>query len=295
MNRQRDMSETTEQIDAGAAGTITLGGELTVSRMGFGVMRLMGEGIWGPPDDPEEAKRILRLALELGVDFLDTADAYGPELDEYLIAETLHPYPDGVVIATKGGVVRSGPDGWERDGRPEHLRRAVENSLRRLRLDRIDLYQLHASDPEVPAEDSVGELARLREEGKIRLVGVSNFSVDQLERVRQIVPIASVQNQYNVLFREESEDALEWCEAADIAFIPWQPVARGGLDSEVLREVAAAREATPAQIALAWLLHRSPLVLPIPGTSSEAHLRENIAAASIRLGKEEMARLDGAG
>jgi pyridoxine 4-dehydrogenase len=294
-NRQRDMSETTEQIDAGAAGTITLGGELTVSRMGFGVMRLMGEGIWGPPDDPEEAKRILRLALELGVDFLDTADAYGPELDEYLIAETLHPYPDGVVIATKGGVVRSGPDGWERDGRPEHLRRAVENSLRRLRLDRIDLYQLHAPDPEVPVEDSVGELARLREEGKIRLVGVSNFSVDQLERVRQIVPIASVQNQYNVLFREESEGVLEWCEAAGIAFIPWQPVARGELESEVLRKVATEREATPAQIALAWLLHRSPLVLPIPGTSSEAHLRENIAAASIRLGKEEMARLDGAG
>jgi len=265
-----------------------------VGRMGFGVMRLMGEGIWGPPDDPEEAKRILRLALELGVVFLDTADAYGPELDEYLIAETLHPYPGGVVIATKGGVVRSGPDGWERDGRPEHLRRAVENSLRRLRLDRIDLYQLHAPDPEVPVEESVGELARLRREGKIRLVGVSNFSVDQLERVQDLVPIASVQNQYNVLFRAESEDVVEWCEARGIAFIPWQPVARGELDSEVLRTVAGEHEATPAQIALAWLLHRSPVMLPIPGTSSEAHLRENVAAASIRLGEEEMARLDGA-
>jgi len=285
------------QSNAGlvTAGTITLGGELTVSRMGFGVMRLMGEGIWGGPQDPEESKRVLRLAVDLGVSFLDTADAYGPELDEYLIADTLHPYPEEIVIATKGGVVRSGPDGWERDGRPEHLRRAVENSLRRLRLKRIDLYQLHAPDPEVPVEESVGELARLREEGKVRLVGVSNFSVDQLERVRDIVPIASVQNQYNVLFRKESEDVLEWCEEAGIAFIPWQPVARGELDSEELRKVAAESECTPAQVALAWLLHRSPMMLPIPGTSSEAHLRENVAAVSIQLADEDMQRLDGLG
>lgn len=279
---------------AGAAGSITIGGELTVSRMGFGAMRLMGPGIWGPPTDPAEAMRVLRLAVDpYQVTFIDTADAYGPELDEYLIADTLHPYPDGIVIATKGGVVRSGPTGWEQDARPEHLRRAVENSLRRLRLDRIDLYQLHAPDPAVPIEDSVGALSRMRDEGKIRCVGVSNFDVAQLERVKGIVPIASVQNQYNVLFRKESEAVVGWCERAGAAFIPWQPIARGELDEPVLRDVARTHEATPAQIALAWLLHRSPAILPIPGTSRETHLRENVAAAAIRLDDREMERLDG--
>jgi len=281
--------------NGGEAGTITLGGALTVSRMGFGAMRLMGDDIWGPPEDPEAAKRVLHLALDLGVSFLDTADAYGPELDEYLIAETLHPYPEGLVIATKGGVVRNGPGGWERDGRPEHLRRAVVNSLRRLRLERIDLYQLHAPDPEVPVEDSVGALARLQEEGKIRFVGLSNFDVDQLERVRDITRIDSVQNEYNVLFREESDPVVEWCERSGAAFIPWRPIAAGELDDLRLDAVAEAHEATPVQIALAWLLHRSPAMLPIPGTASEAHLRENVAAARIRLTDREMERLNAAG
>ncbi len=281
--------------NGGEAGTITLGGALTVSRMGFGAMRLMGDDIWGPREDPEAAKRVLHLALDLGVSFLDTADAYGPELDEYLIAETLHPYPEGLVIATKGGVVRNGPGGWERDGRPEHLRRAVVNSLRRLRLERIDLYQLHAPDPEVPVEDSVGALARLQEEGKIRFVGLSNFDVDQLERVRDITRIDSVQNEYNVLFREESDPVVEWCERSGAAFIPWRPIAAGELDDPRLDAVAEAHEATPVQIALAWLLHRSPAMLPIPGTASEAHLRENVAAASIRLSDREMERLNAAG
>jgi pyridoxine 4-dehydrogenase len=283
-------------LDGGAAeaGTLTIGGEVTVARMGYGVMRLTGEGIWGPPADPAEAKRILRSAVhQHGVSFLDTADAYGPELNEYLIADTLHPYPEGLVIATKGGVVRSGPRGWEPDGRPDHLRRAVENSLRRLRVHRIDLYQLHTPDPDVPVEDSVGAVARMQEQGKVRLAGVSNFDVAQLERIRGITRIVSVQNQYNVLYRDESEAVLEWCEANDAAFIPWQPIARGDLDDPALREVAAKHGATPAQIALAWLLHRSTATLPIPGTASDSHLRENVAAAAIRLSDGDMDRLDG--
>jgi pyridoxine 4-dehydrogenase len=279
--------------DAGAAGPITMGGELTVPRMGYGVMRLAGPGIWGGPEDPEAAKGVLRLAVhEHGVGFLDTADAYGPEVNEYLIADTLYPYPDGIVIATKGGVVRSGPRGWEPDGRPEHLRRAVENSLRRLRLDRIDLYQLHTPDPAVPVEDSVGAIARMQEQGKVRMVGVSNFDVGQLERVRHITAIVSVQNQYNVLFRQESEPVVAWCEAAGAVFIPWQPIARGRLRDPVVDEIAGDHGATPAQIALAWLLHRSRAILPIPGTAREAHLRENMAAAAIRLDRDELDRLD---
>jgi pyridoxine 4-dehydrogenase len=283
----------TRRGEGSPAGTITIGGELTVNRMGFGAMRLVGPGIWGPASDPDASKRVLRQAVErYGVDFLDTADAYGPELDEYLIAETFQPYPAGLVIATRGGVVRSGPSGWERDGRPEHLRRAVANSLRRLRLERIDVYQLHAPDPAVPVEESVGALARLQEEGKIRFVGVSNFDVEQLERVRGLTRIVSVQNQYNVVFRGESESVVEWCEGAGAAFIPWQPIARGRLEHPLLREVAERHGATVSQVALAWLLHRSPAILPIPGTSSEAHLAENMASAELRLTAEDMQRLD---
>ena len=273
---------------AGAAGTLTLGGDTEVRRMGFGAMRITGDGIWGDPANPEAAKDVLRRAIELGVNFIDTADSYGPEVSERLIAEALHPYPDDLVIATKGGFVRSGPGGWEPDGRPEHLREACEGSLRRLRVDRIDLYQLHRPDPNVPLEASVGTIAELRSEGKIRHFGLSNVSAEQLERARELVPVASVQNRYSVAERD-SEPLVDLCERDGLAFIPWFPLVAGWLvqNEGPWGRVARAHGASVVQVALAWLLQRSPAMLPIPGTSSLAHLEENVAAATLRLGDDE--------
>jgi aryl-alcohol dehydrogenase-like predicted oxidoreductase len=278
--------------DQSVAGTFTLGGELTVRRLGFGSMRLTGEGIWGEPDNREEALRVLRRAVELGVNLIDTADSYGPEVAENLIAEALYPYPDDLVIATKGGLVRPGPSRWEADCSPKHLREACEGSLRRLRLDRIDLYQLHTVDPKVPFEESVETMAALRDEGKVRLVGLSNVKVEQLERALDIVPIASVQNRYNLADRK-SEDVLEACAERGLGFIPWFPLATGRLarPGGPLDEIAARHDATPSQIALAWLLARSPVMLPIPGTSTVEHLEENLAAAYIELSDGEVEQL----
>ena len=280
--------------NAAAAGTFALGGDLFVNRMGFGAMRITGPGIWGEPEDPEEARAVLSRALELGVNLIDTADSYGPEVSEHLIAETLHPYPEGLVIATKGGLTRPGPGRWEPDGRPEHLREACEGSLRRLKVDRIDLYQLHRIDPRVPLEESVGTLAELREEGKIRHVGLSEVDVEELEHAREIVPIASVQNRYSLIDRGY-EDVLDFCERESIGFIPWFPLATGNLarPGGPLDEMAARHGAAPGQIALAWLLQRSPVMLPIPGTSSVEHLEENVAAVEVRLSREEFEELAG--
>jgi pyridoxine 4-dehydrogenase len=272
--------------------TVRIGGDLEVCRMGFGAMRICGPGILGWPGDRENALRVLRRAVELGVDLIDTADAYGPEVSELLIAEALHPYADGLVVATKGGVLRSSSGAWSRDGRPEHLREACEASLRRLRLDRIDLYQLHGPDRAVPFEETVGELARLRDEGKIRHVGLSNVSVELLRRAQALVPVVSVQNRYSVPDRE-AEEVVDECERESIAFLPWYPLAAGDLAQPggALGRIARARDATPAQIALAWLLARSPVVAPIPGTASVAHLEENVAALGIELTEEERAAL----
>ena len=275
--------------------TFAIGGDLEVHRLGFGAMRITGPGIWGPPDDAEEARRLLRRVVELGIDLVDTADAYGPEVSENLIAEALHPYPDGLVIATKGGLLRSGPGQWPRDARPEHLREACEGSLRRLRLDRVDLYQLHSPDNKVPLEESVGALKELRDEGKIRHIGMSNVSLEELERARAIVEVVTVQNRYSVDDRH-SEDVLEACEEANIGFIPWFPLATGRLADPggPLDRIASERDATPAQVALAWLLARSPVMLPIPGTSSVEHLEENVAAAEIELSAGELAEIGNA-
>jgi pyridoxine 4-dehydrogenase len=262
--------------------TFVLGGDLEVRRLGFGAMRLCGPRIMGWPADRENALAVLRRAVELGVNLIDTSDAYGPEVNELQIAEALHPYPDGLVIATKGGLVRDQAARWNRDGRPEHLRAACEGSLRRLRLQRIDVYQLHAPDPRVPLEESVGALAELRTEGKVRHVGLSNVSVEELERARAIVPVVSVQNRYSVADRS-SENVLEACEREGIGFLPWVPLAAGDLarGGRKAAELAERLGATPAQAALAWLLRRSPVMLPIPGTSSLAHLEENVAAADL--------------
>jgi pyridoxine 4-dehydrogenase len=275
--------------------TLTIGGDLEVRRLGFGAMRLTGDGIWGPPDDPDQARAVLRRAVDLGVDLIDTADSYGPEVSENLIAEALHPYPDGLVIATKGGMRRTGPGRWPRDARPERLKEACEASLRRLRLERIDLYQLHSPDPAVPFEDSVGALKDLQAEGKIRHVGISNVSVDQVERARELVDVATVQNRYNLADRH-SEDVLDACERAGIGFIPWFPLATGELarPGGPLEDVARDHDATPGQVALAWLLGRSPVMLPIPGTSTVEHLEENVAAADLNLSGAEMDRLGAA-
>ena len=272
--------------------TFTIGGDLEVRRLGFGAMRLCGPRILGWPDDRENALRVLRRAVELGVDLIDTADAYGPEVSELLIAEALHPYPEGLVIATKGGLLRTSSGAWPSDGRPEHLREACEGSLKRLRVERIDVYQLHAPDPQVPLEESVGELARLQQEGKIRHVGLSNVSVEELKRAQELVEVVSVQNRYNLSDRAH-EDVLEECERQGIAFLPWYPLAVGDLAqaSGGVGRVADARGATPAQVALAWLLARSPVVVPIPGTASLDHLEENAAAAELRLTDEELAAL----
>jgi len=276
---------------AAAAGTFTIGGDLVVNRMGFGAMRITGPGIWGEPKDPTEARQLLRRAVELGINFIDTADSYGPEVSERLIAESLSPYPRGLVIGTKGGLVRPAASQWVSDGRPEHLREACEGSLKRLKLARIDLYQFHAPDRRVPLEDSVGELARLRQEGKIRHIGVSNFSVDELQRARRIVPIVSVQNRYNLTDRS-SEDVLGVCTREGLAFIPWRPLASDSsaelATGSPLERVAAARRAKVSQVAIAWLLARSPVILPIPGTASIAHLEENLAAARLQLSAAEL-------
>ncbi|MFL5779982.1 MAG: aldo/keto reductase [Thermoleophilaceae bacterium] len=276
--------------------TFELGGELTVRRLGFGAMRITGDGIWGEPDDRDQARAVVRRAVELGVNLIDTADSYGPHVSEEIIAEALHPYPDELVIATKGGLTRSGPNQWERDGRPEHLREACEGSLRRLRVDRIDLYQLHAPDPDVPYERSVETMAELREEGKVRLVGVSNVSVEQLEQALEIVPVVTVQNRFNLADRA-SEDVLEACEERGIGFIPWFPLATGSLAQSggPLDEIAERHDATPSQVALAWLLARSPVMLPIPGTGSVEHLEENLAAADVTLSEDEVEELARAG
>ena len=275
--------------------TFKIGGDLEVRRLGFGAMRITGNGIWGPPDDPEEAKRLLRRVVELGVNLIDTADSYGPEVSENLIAEALHPYPDALVIATKGGLRRSGPGQWPRDGRPERLKECCEASLRRLRVDRIDLYQLHSPDPQVPLEDSVGALKELQDEGKIRHVGVSNVSREELERARAVVEVVTVQNRYNLTDRH-SESVLEVCERDGLGFIPWFPLAIGELarPGGPLDDLARRHDAAPGQLALAWLLARSPVMLPIPGTASIEHLEENVAAQSIELDLEEVEQLEAA-
>jgi len=275
--------------------TFTIGGDLEVHRLGFGAMRITGKGIWGAPEDPEEAKRVLRRVPELGIDLIDTADSYGPEVSENLIAETLHPYPDGLVIATKGGLRRTGPGQWPRDARPERLKECCDASLGRLKLDRIDLYQLHSPDPRVPYEDSVGALKELQDEGKIRHVGVSNVSLEELERARAIVEVVTVQNRYNLEDRD-SEDVLDACERDGIGFIPWFPLATGRLAEPggPLDRIARERDAAPAQIALAWLLARSSVMLPIPGTSSVEHLEENFAATRIELSEEQVREIGSA-
>jgi aryl-alcohol dehydrogenase-like predicted oxidoreductase len=274
-----------------AAGTIKLA-DLTVHRMGFGAMRVCGPDVWGPPHDRAHAHKVLRRAFELGCNFFDTADSYGPEVDEILIAEALHPYPKGLVIATKGGLVRPNRHAWDPDGRPEHLRQAVEGSLKRLRLERIDLYQFHAPDDRVPFAESVGALADLQRAGKIRHLGVSNVTVRQLAEARRAAPIVSVQNEYNVGDRG-SDDVLAACEKAGIAFIPWYPLGAGrALRAAKVQRVAKRLGATPAQVALAWLLARSPATLPIPGTASLAHLEENVAAAGLKLSREDLAALN---
>jgi aryl-alcohol dehydrogenase-like predicted oxidoreductase len=278
-----------------ASGTFALGGDLPVHRLGYGAMRITGEGIWGPPADPDNAKRVLRRAVELGVDFLDTADSYGPQVSEDLIREALHPY-DGVVVATKGGLTRSGPGVWEQVGRPEYLRQCVEMSLRRLGVERLDLWQLHRIDEKVPVEDSLGAVKQLQDAGKIRHVGLSEVTVAEIEQARKIVDVVSVQNLYN-LGNRQSEDVLDYCEREGIGFIPWFPVAAGELarPGGLLDEIASDHDATHAQLALAWLLRRSPVMLPIPGTGSVEHLEENCAAAGVELTDEEYDALTAAG
>jgi pyridoxine 4-dehydrogenase len=276
---------------AAAAGTITLG-DLTVNRMAFGAMRLTGQGVWGDLQDREAAKGVLRRAVELGVNLIDTAASYGPEVNEKLIADALHPYPEDLVIATKGGLARPGPGQWQRDGRPETLRKSLEGSLQRLRVQRIDLYQLHTVDPRVPLEESVGTLAELQREGKIRHIGVSNVDARQLDSARKLVPVVSVQNRYSVADRH-SEGVLDACERSGIAFLPWFPLALGELARAQgrLAQIARGRGATSAQVALAWLLRRSPAMVPIPGTSLVGHLEENVGAAGLDLTDAEFADL----
>ncbi|HET9120420.1 MAG TPA: aldo/keto reductase [Solirubrobacterales bacterium] len=273
-------------------GTIALAGK-TVRRLGFGAMRITGPGIWGPPKDHDEAIAVLRRALELGVNLIDTADSYGPDVSEELIAEALHPYPDDLLIATKGGLIRTGPGKWPADGRPEHLREACEGSLRRLRLDTIELYQHHRPDKKVPYERSIAALKELQDEGKIRHVGVSNVSLDQLETAREIVEVVSVQNRFNLTDRS-SQEMLDRCEELGIAFLPWAPVSAGELAEPggPLERIARAHDATTGQVALAWLLARSPVLVPIPGTSSVEHLEENLGAADIDLSADELAELE---
>jgi pyridoxine 4-dehydrogenase len=281
------------QAPAKKSGEFLIGNDLRITRLGFGAMRITGDGIWGPPVDRAEAIRVLRRAVELGINFIDTADSYGPHVSEEIIAEALHPYPAGVLIATKGGFTRPGPNKWLENGKPEHLRSACEGSLRRLRLDRIDLYQLHRIDPKVPAEDQLAALSDLQAQGKIKHIGLSEVSVRQIEQARAIVPIVSVQNRYSVTDRG-SEDVLRYCEKEKMGFIPWFPLAAGrvsGSESPI-RRIAAQWGATPSQVALAWLLARSPVMLPIPGTSKVKHLEENVAAAELKIDAKQVQELD---
>ncbi len=296
-------------LPATESGTFLLGGDLPVHRLGFGAMQLTGSGVWGEPRDPSACLAVLRRAVELGIDLIDTADSYGPEVSERLIAQALHPYPAGLVIATKGGLERPGPGRWTPNGRPAHLRAACEGSLRRLRLDRIDLYQLHRIDPAIPPAEQLGALVRLKEEGKIRHIGLSEVTVVQLDEARRQTPIASVQNRYSLAYRR-SDDVLDACEARGCAFLPWYPLESGELvrpagprevvkrllgrlSGEAVARVGARLHATRAQVALAWLLRRSPVMLPIPGTSSVRHLEENVAAAQLRLSDADMQELAG--
>ena len=281
-----------DQAPAKKAGGFLIGGDLQETRLGYGAMRVTGDGDWGEPAARAEAVRVLRRAVELGINFIDTADSYGPGVSEEIIAEALYPYPAGLVIATKGGYERPGPNQWVEDGKPEHLRSACQGSLRRLRLDRIDLYQLHRIEPKVPADDQICTLKDLQAQGKIKHIGLSEVSVRQIQHARTIVPIVSVQNRYSVTDRG-SEDVLEYCEKEKMGFIPWFPLAAGrvsGADSPI-RHVAARLEATPSQVALAWLLARSPVILPIPGTSRVEHLEENVAAAGLKIDANIMQEL----
>jgi pyridoxine 4-dehydrogenase len=282
-------------INAAAAGQLVLGADLKVNRLGFGAMRITGRGVWGDPPDVSTAVRVLQRAVRLGVTFIDTADSYGPEVSEDLIARALYPYSPEIVIATKGGLVRPAPEAWNRDARPEHLRKACEGSLKRLRRDRIDVYQLHAPDPKVPLEDSIGELVRLKGEGKIRHIGVSNVSVEELERCERLTPVVSVQNRYNLEDRH-SDDVLAYCERRTIAFLPWAPLGSGRHAGgpgalRTLARVAERHGITAGQAAIAWLLERSTVMLPIPGTGSMEHLEQNIAAAVVRLSPQDMREL----
>jgi pyridoxine 4-dehydrogenase len=278
---------------AADAGTVDIGGDITVNRLGFGAMRITGRGIWGDPPDRNEARAVLRRAIELGVNFIDTADSYGPNVSEELIAEALHPYPDDLVIATKGGLVRPGPGRWDRDGRPEHLRQACEGSLQRLRLDQIPLYQLHRPDAAVPLEDSIGTLVALKDQGKIRHIGLSNVDEEQLRRAQALTPIVSIQNRYNPGDRS-SDGLVDLCEQEDMTFLPWAPIQN--LDRlPTLTDIAERHGATAHQVALAWLLARSETMLTIPGTGSIAHLEENVAAAGLRLAPEEITALNDLG
>jgi pyridoxine 4-dehydrogenase len=274
---------------AAAAGTIDIGGDLTVNRVGFGAMRITGRGIWGDPPDRERAKAALRRAVDLDVNFIDTADAYGPEVSELLIAETLHPYPDDLVIATKGGLVRPGPGRWDADGRPEHLRQACEGSLKRLKLDQIPLYQFHRPDPAVPIADSIGALAEMKDAGKIRHIGVSNMSEAQFHEAEQITPVVSIQNRYNVSDRS-SETIVDLCEQEQLAFLPWAPI-QDTDGNHAISEAAASHGVSPRQMVLAWLLARSPQILPIPGSGSADHVEANVAAAGIQLTPDELAAI----
>ncbi len=280
-------------VNAAASGTFALGGDLEVHRLGFGAMRLTGEGVWGEPKDAEEAKRVLRRAVELGVNFIDTADAYGPDVSERLIGEALSPYAKGVVIATKGGLTRQGPSQWLPVGRPEYLQQQVEMSLRLLKTERIDLWQLHRIDPKVPVEESLGKIAEMQKAGKIRHVGLSEVKVDEIDQARKVVEIVSVQNKYNIGDREH-EDVVDYCTKNNMAFIPWFPVAAGKLANPggKLDEAAKRHGATASQLSLAWLLHRSPVMLPIPGTSSVRHLEENVAAAGVKLSDAEWMEIE---
>lgn len=284
----------TSTPNASAAGQITVGGDLTVNRLGFGAMRITGPGIWGPPADVPTAVRVVQRAVELGVNFIDTADSYGPDISEDIIAQALYPYPASLVIATKGGLVRPGPDVWNRDAQPKHLRAACEGSLRRLRRDRIDVYQLHAPDPRVPYSDSVGELVRLREEGKIRHIGLSNVSLEELKLAERLTPVVSVQNRFNLDDRR-SDGVLEYCARHSIAFIPWAPLDSGRHTrqsaSRSLARIADNHDVPVGVAAIAWLLAHSKVMLPIPGTGSLQHLEENVAAAAIKLSPEELREL----
>jgi aryl-alcohol dehydrogenase-like predicted oxidoreductase len=283
---------TNTPLDAAQSGTFRLGGDLPIHRLGFGAMRITGNGVWGPPADHDEAIAVLRRAIELGVNLIDTAEAYGPHVSEELIAEALHPYPKGLVIATKGGLDRTGPNQWPVNGRPERLREGVEGSLRRLRIDRIDLWQLHRIDPDVPEDDQFGAIREFQREGKILHVGLSEATVEQIERARKFFPVVSVQNRYNLADREW-ENVLDYCERENIGFIPWFPLQTGKLagNGGPLAHIAERHHATPAQIALAWLLKRSNVMLPIPGTSKVKHLEENIGGAGISLTDEEFAAI----